>query len=122
MLFLCIGYFDRNKMEKLSKTEIDSVIAECDVQLNKLYATNKVIIDASVDSETKTLRLINSRLNVIKEQAVNSEFNVGGAFIIEAVDLEEAIQVVSLHPAVKLAVGENLGWRIEIRAASLINM
>jgi hypothetical protein len=122
MLFLCIGYFDRNKMEKLSKTEIDSVIAECDVQLNKLYATNKVIIDASVDSETKTLRLINSRLNVIKEQVVNSEFNVGGAFIIEAVDLEEAIQVVSLHPAVKLAVGENLGWRIEIRAASLINM
>jgi hypothetical protein len=122
MLFLCIGYFDRNKMEKLSKTEIDSVIAECEVQLNKLYATNKVIIDASVDSETKTLRLINSRLNVIKEQVVNSEFNVGGAFIIEAVDLEEAIQVVSLHPAVKLAVGENLGWGIEIRAASLINM
>jgi hypothetical protein len=122
MLFLCIGYFDRNKMKKLSKTEIDSVIAECDVQLNKLYATNKVIIDASVESETKTLRLINSRLNVIKEQTVNSELNVGGAFIIEAVDLEEAIQIVSLHPAVKLAVGENLGWRIEIRAASLINM
>jgi hypothetical protein len=122
MLFLCIGYFDRNKMEKLSKTEIDSVIAECDVQLNKLYATNKVIIDANVESETKTLRLINSKLNVIKEKAVNSEFNVGGAFIIEAVDLEEAIQVVSLHPAAKLAVGENLGWRIEIRAASLINM
>jgi hypothetical protein len=101
MLFLCIGYFDRNKMEKLSKTEIDSVMAECDIQLNKLYTTNKVIIDAGVESETKTLRLINSRLNLIKEQAVNSEFNVGGAFIIEAVDPDEAVQIVSLHPAVK---------------------
>jgi hypothetical protein len=122
MLFLCIGYFDRNKMEKLSKTEIDSVMAECDIQLNKLYATNKVIIDASVEPETKTLQLINGKLNASKVQAVNTEFNVGGAFIIEAVDLEDAVQVVSLHPAVKLAVGENLGWRIEIRAASLINM
>jgi len=38
---------------------------------------------------------------------------VGGFFIIEARDLNEAIRVASKHPAAHL--GEQVGWGIEVR-------
>ena len=37
---------------------------------------------------------------------------VGGFFIIEAADRDEAVRVASLHPAATL--GENVGWAIEL--------
>ncbi len=37
---------------------------------------------------------------------------VGGFFIIEAADREEAVRVASLHPAATL--GESVGWGIEV--------
>ena len=37
---------------------------------------------------------------------------VGGFFIIEAADKDEAVRVASLHPAATL--GENVGWGIEV--------
>ena len=38
---------------------------------------------------------------------------IGAFFIIEARDLDEAMEVASLHPAAHL--GENVGWAIEVR-------
>ena len=37
---------------------------------------------------------------------------VGGFFIIEAADKDEAVRVASLHPAA--ALGESVGWGIEV--------
>ena len=37
---------------------------------------------------------------------------VGGFFIIEAADRQEAVRVASIHPAANL--GEQVGWGIEI--------
>ena len=37
---------------------------------------------------------------------------VGGFFIIEAADKDEAVRVASLHPAATL--GERVGWGIEV--------
>ena len=44
---------------------------------------------------------------------VETKERVGGLFLIEARDLNDAIRVASLHPAAHL--GEQLGWGIEIR-------
>ncbi len=44
---------------------------------------------------------------------------VGGFFIIEAADKEEAVRVASLHPAATL--GESLGWGIEVHPISFLN-
>ena len=38
---------------------------------------------------------------------------IGGFFVIEARDLNEAIRVASKHPAAHL--GERVGWGIEVR-------
>jgi hypothetical protein len=40
---------------------------------------------------------------------------IGSAFLIEAQDMKDAIQIASLHPTTQVAEGEEFGWRIEIR-------
>lgn len=102
-------------MENLSKTEIDRLMAECEPYLNKLYASNKLILDAGVDADAKSLQLKDGKLVVSNKQGLDSKYKVGGAFIIEAEDFQDAVQVASLHPAVQLATGEQLDWGIEIR-------
>jgi hypothetical protein len=44
---------------------------------------------------------------------VETKEQVGGFFIIEARDLNEAIRVASKHPAAN--IGEQAGWAIEVR-------
>ena len=44
---------------------------------------------------------------------IETKEQVGGFFIIEARDLNEAIRVASKHPAAN--IGEQVGWAIEVR-------
>jgi len=44
---------------------------------------------------------------------VETKEKVGGLFIIEARDLNEAIRIASMHPGARL--GEDRGWAVEIR-------
>ena len=44
---------------------------------------------------------------------VESKEKVGGLFIIEARDLNEAIRIASMHPGARL--GEERGWAVEVR-------
>ena len=44
---------------------------------------------------------------------VETKEQVGGFFIIEARDLDEAIRVASNHPAAN--IGGEIGWAVEVR-------
>ena len=44
---------------------------------------------------------------------IETKEQVGGFFIIEARDLDEAIRVASNHPAAN--IGEQVGWAVEVR-------
>jgi len=38
---------------------------------------------------------------------------IGGVFVVEAADLDEVVELASLHPAGRM--GEELGWHVEVR-------
>lgn len=40
---------------------------------------------------------------------------IGSVFIIEAHDMNHAVDAASLHPSLRVAAGEGLAWRVEIR-------
>jgi hypothetical protein len=44
--------------------------------------------------------------------------HVGGFFIIDAENLDEAVRIASLHPAAHL--GEHAGWGIEVRPIGML--
>jgi hypothetical protein len=115
MKYLCLGYFDPRKMDARPQAEIDAVMRECQVHMEELYRSGKVIIDAGLAPDAKCLRRVNGKLRIADGPLVESREIVGSAFLIEAQDMEEAIQLASLHPTTRLSAGEQLGWGIEIR-------
>ncbi|MCD9021977.1 YciI family protein [Cohnella silvisoli] len=115
MKFLCLGYMDSKKMNSLPQDEINAVMQECMPHLKELYKSGQVIIDAGLTSETKCLRRAKGKVKVTDGPFIETKEMIGSAFIIEARDMEEATRIASLHPTVQVDLGEQYGWRIEIR-------
>ena len=63
-----------------------------------------------------TIRTRDGKQIVTDGPFVESKEKVGGLFILEARDLNEAIRVASMHPAARL--GEEGGWAVEVRPIS----
>ena len=115
MKFLCLGYFDASKVDELSQTELDGVMRECPPHMETLYQTGRVIVDAGLDRESRCLRRVNGKVRVVDGPYIESKEMIGGVFLIEAHDMEDAIRLASLHPTTQVAAGEDLGWTVEIR-------
>ncbi|WP_029192541.1 YciI family protein [Paenibacillus harenae] len=115
MKYLCLGYLDPAKMDSRPKTEIDSVMSECQPHLEEFYKSGQVVIDAGLSMETKCLRRVNGKVRVVDGPFIETKEIIGSAFIIEAQDMEDAIRVASLHPTTQVGAGEQFGWGIEIR-------
>lgn len=88
----------------------------CQVHLEEFYKSGQVVADVGVSQETKSLQRVDGRVQVGESQLTQLEKMIGSAFIIEAQNIEEAIDIASLHPTVQVTEAEELGWEIEIRA------
>ena len=113
MKYLCLAYGDTSKMEALSKAEMDALGRDCAPHMEELRKTGQLLMDHGLKFESTVIRPRSGKASVTDGPFVESKEQVGGAFIIEARDLNEAILVASKHPAAHL--GENLGWGIELR-------
>lgn len=115
MIFLCMGYFNSEKMDSLPSAEFEAVMDECQPHIEKFYESGKVLIDAGLESETKSLRRVNGKVIVTDGPFTETKEIIGSIFIFEAESMDEAIQLAALHPTTQVNKGEEFGWRIEIR-------
>ncbi len=113
MKYLCLAYGDRTKMEALPREERVKIVEKCrpyDAELNR---TKAVVFHEGLSWDVTTIRPRGGAVSVTDGPFVEVKEQVGGVFLIEAPDLNEAIRIASLHPAAHL--GEDLGWGIEVR-------
>lgn len=115
MRFLCLGYFDRSKMDAVPIAEVNALMQECSAQMEPFYAGGKVKMDAGLATEGKYLRRSGGELRIADASLEASKLMVGSAFLIEAVDMDEAVKVAALHPTTHVLKGEKFGWCLEIR-------
>jgi hypothetical protein len=113
MKYMCLAFGDRAKMEALSKKEGDVLLENCMGYMAELKKTGRLVIDMALAWESTMIRPKNGKVSVVDGPFTESKEQVGGVFMIEARDLNEAILVASNHPAAHL--GEHLGWGIEVR-------
>jgi hypothetical protein len=113
MKYLCLAYGSEAKFNALSKAQLDDLIARCAAYDAELSAGGHLVSGMSLGWGATTLRLRNGKLSITDGPFAATKEVVGGLIIIEARDLNEAIQVASLHPAARM--GEELGWGLEIR-------
>jgi hypothetical protein len=113
MKFLCVGYFNREKMDARTEEEINAVMGECEPHLQELYETGQVLMDAGTGLEAKHIRRGGGKV-IVSDGEETGEM-IGSVFLIEAEDLDAAVGAARLHPAVQVEGGEEFGWRIEVR-------
>ena len=115
MKYLCLAYYDERAFEALSKPEFDAIVGRCPAHDAALRGSGRLVVQASLGSPraSTVLRPRNGKPVVADGPFVETKEQVGGFFIIEAADLDEAIRVASKHPAAN--IGERVGWAVEIR-------
>ena len=113
MKYLCLAYGDRARMEALSKSEHEALIRDCGPHMEELKRSGRLLSDYGLDWEATSIRPRAGTPTVSDGPFAESKEQVGGFFVIEARDLNEAILIASRHPAAHL--GEDLGWGIDVR-------
>ena len=115
MKYLCLAYYDEKKFNALPKAEVDAIVSRCPAFDEALRNSGHLIVQASLalPNASVTLRPRNGKPSMTDGPFTETKELVGGFFMIEALDLNEAIRVASKHPAAN--IGEQAGWGIEVR-------
>jgi hypothetical protein len=115
MKYLCLAYYDEKQFGALSESALQALVSQCPPHDDALRQSGHLLVQASLGatSASVSVRPRNGRPAVTDGPFTETKEQVGGFFIIEARDLNEAILVASKHPAALL--GEHVGWGIEVR-------
>jgi hypothetical protein len=113
MKYICMGYMKAGKFEAMSESErntfVDTCFAYDDVlRKNGHFAGGEALQPAS---NAVTLRFQGGKVMVTDGPYAETKEQIGGILILEANDLNHAIQLMSKHPGVR-------GGPFEIRPAA----
>jgi hypothetical protein len=108
MRFICLGYADEKMWDKFSKSEAEAVMEECFVYDDELRKKGHFAGgDALQNSPTaKTLRSKSGKVVVTDGPYAETKEQLGGLLILEAKDMNEAVELISKHPAVRFSTFE----------------
>lgn len=103
MRYICLGYIEQDKFEGLPEGERNALMDECfayDDELRKggHFAGGEGLQNAR---NATTLRYRNGKVSVTDGPYAETKEQLGGILILEARDLNHAIQLMSKHPGVK---------------------
>src|SRR5882672_1586673 len=103
MKYICLGYIEANKFETLSESERNAMVDECftydDVlRKNGHFAGGEALQSAHTAT---TLRWKNGKVSITDGPYAETKEQLGGILLLEARDLNHAIQLMSKHPGVK---------------------
>lgn len=103
MKFICLGYIDQTNWETTPDNERNAMMDECfaydDVlRKNGHFAGGEALDNAS---NAATLRYSNGKVSVTDGPFAETKEQLGGILILEARDLNHAIQLMAKHPGVK---------------------
>jgi hypothetical protein len=112
--YLCLAYYDPTAFAAMPPAEVQALVSQCPAKDEELRATGRLVVSASLGGPEAAIvvRPRGDRPSVTDGPYTEAKEMVGGFFIIEAADREEAIRVASLHPAATL--GEQVGWGLEL--------
>ncbi len=118
MKYICLGYMEEKKWETMSEDERSAFLHECLAYDDVLRKNGHFVGGEALQSprNATTLRIQGGKVSVTDGPYAETKEQLGGILILEAKDLNHAIQIMSKHPGVR-------GGPFEIRpAADLTDM
>ncbi len=115
MKFLCLAFYDDRKFAALAPDAVKALVSQCPAHDAALRASGRLVVQASLgpQDQTRTIRPQNGKPSFTDGPFAETKEQVGGFFIIDAEDADEALRIAALHPAA--LIGEQVGWGIEVR-------
>lgn len=103
MKFICLGYYDESKWADVPESQQSAMMEECfayDDVLRKggHFTGGEALQSARV---AKTLRYANGKTVVTDGPFAETKEQLGGILILEARDLDHAVELMAKHPGVR---------------------
>lgn len=116
MKFICLGYIDETKWETTPVNEMNALMDECfsyddELRRNGHFAGGEALQGAQT---ARTLNWKNGQVTVTDGPYAETKEVLGGILILEARDMDHAIELMSKHPGVRVGP-------FEIRPAEDLN-
>jgi len=104
MKYLCLAYKAEETFNAMSRSEWDALRKETLAYVEALQQSGHLILTNALQSArtAATLRVRNGKLSVTDGPFAETKEQLGGFFLINARDLNEAIQVASKWPSARL--------------------
>ena len=114
MKYICLGYIEENKFEKMPEKEQKAMMEECFAYDDFLRKNGHFAGGQALQGprNAATLRFQDGKVTVTDGPYAETKEQLGGILILEARDLNHAIQLMSKHPGVRL------GGPFEIRPSA----
>ncbi|MBE9099165.1 YciI family protein [Vacuolonema iberomarrocanum] len=103
MKFICLGYLDEAQWNELAEAEQAALMESCFAYDDELRRGGHFIGGEALQSvqNAATLRYQHGQVTVTDGPYAETKEHLGGILILEARDLNHAIQLMSQHPGVR---------------------
>jgi hypothetical protein len=115
MKYICLGYLEPGKFENMSESERNTVLDECFSYNDELRKNGHLVAEEPLQPANTAVTVCwkDGKVAVTDGPYPETKEHLGGIQVLEARDLNHAIQLISQSPGVKLNCGT-----IEIRPAA----
>ena len=103
MKYICLGYMAPEKFESLSESERNAMMDECFAYDDELRKNGHFVAGEGLQPANTAITLSwkNGKVAVTDGPFAETKEQLGGILVLEARDLNHAIQLMSQHPGVK---------------------
>lgn len=104
MKFICLGYAVESKWETMSESELNALMKECMAYDDVLRGGGHFAGGEALQSSqaAKTLRWDGKKVVATDGPYAETKEQIGGILILEARDMQHAIELMSKHPGVRI--------------------
>jgi len=111
MKFICLGYGDQQKWEKMPERERDAIAEECFAYDDELFKKGYWVDGGQAlqsSRNAKTLRDHRGNIVVIDGPFAETKEQLGGFGTLDVRNMEQAIELMKKHPCVRLSAGHEI--------------
>lgn len=116
MKFVCLCYYEHARFAAMTPGDHAAIERDCRPHDQALKATGRVLISTSLSlpDEARVIRPGDGGPTVTKGPYTDTPEPVGALFIVDAANMERAVEIASKHPGAHFAT--YFGGGIEVRA------
>jgi hypothetical protein len=102
MEFICLGYIEESKWDEMSEQERTTLMAQCFAYDDELRRGGHFMGGEALQSvrNAATLRYRQGQVAITDGPYAETKEQLGGFLVLEARDLNHAIQLMSKHPGI----------------------